>query len=78
MEPDGGTEFARSELRELIDPADDNVCWAAPGTHILDARCRVSEVPSSQKVVIGQIHGYSGKANPLIKLQFFKGGSKRW
>ena len=43
------------------------------GTHVLDARCRVIEVPSGQKVVIGQIHGYSGKASPLIKLQFFKG-----
>ena len=66
------TEYPRTELRELIDPANDNVCWAAPGTHVLDARCRVSEVPSSQKVIIGQIHSYSGKAKPLIKLQFFK------
>lgn len=68
-----GTDYPRTELREMIDPGDDNVCWAAPGTHVLDVRCRVSEVPSSQKVVIGQIHGYSGKARPLIKLQFFKG-----
>lgn len=67
------TEYARTELREVIDPEDDNVCWSAPGTHVLNARCRVSEVPSSQKVIIGQIHGYSGKAKPLIKLQFFKG-----
>lgn len=67
------TDYARTELREMLDPADDNVCWPAPGTHVLNARCRVSEVPSSQKVIIGQIHGYSGKANPLIKLQFFKG-----
>jgi type 1 glutamine amidotransferase len=67
------TEYPRTELREVLDPADDNVCWAAPGTHVLSARCRVSEVPSSQKVIIGQIHGYSGKARPLIKLQFFNG-----
>lgn len=67
------TDYARTELREMLDPGDDNVCWAAPGTHVLNARCRVSEVPSSQKVIIGQIHGYSGKGNPLIKLQFFKG-----
>ena len=67
------TEFPRSELREVINPDDDNVCWAAPGTHLLKARCRVIEVPSTQKVTIGQIHGYSGKAKPLIKLQFFKG-----
>jgi len=67
------TEYARTELREVLDPTDDNVCWAAAGTHVLIARCRVSEVPSSQKVIIGQIHGYSGSAKPLIKLQFFKG-----
>lgn len=67
------TEYPRAELREIIDPADDRVCWAAPGTHVLAARCRVLEVPSSQKVIIGQIHGFSGKAKPLIKLQFFKG-----
>jgi type 1 glutamine amidotransferase len=68
-----GSEYPRTELREVIVPTDDAVCWAAPGTHVLDVRCRVSEVPSSQKVIIGQIHGYSGKAKPLIKLQFFKG-----
>ena len=67
------TEFPRSELREVINPTDDNVCWAALGTHTLQARCRVIEVPSTQKVIIGQIHGYSGKAKPLIKLQFFNG-----
>ena len=58
---------------KMIDPTDDNVCWSAKGTHSMDVSCRVLEVPSEQKVVIGQIHGYSGKANPLIKLQFYKG-----
>ncbi len=67
-----GSEYPRTELREVINPANDNVCWGAAGTHILDVRCRVSQVPSSQKVIIGQIHSYSGKAKPLIKLQFFK------
>jgi hypothetical protein len=67
------TEYPRSELREVIDPLDDNVNWGAPGTHVLEARCRVREVPSSQKVIIGQIHSYSGRARPLIKLQFYKG-----
>lgn len=68
-----GSKYCRTELREVIVPDDDDVCWAAPGSHVLDARCRVSTVPSSQKVIIGQIHSYSGKARPLIKLQFFKG-----
>jgi hypothetical protein len=67
------TEYPRCELREVINPADDNVCWSAKGTHTMDVSCRVMEVPSGQKVVIGQIHAYSGKASPLIKLQFFKG-----
>ncbi len=67
------TKYARCELREVINPTDDNVCWSAKGTHIMDVSCRVMDVPSGQKVVIGQIHGYSGNANPLIKLQFFKG-----
>jgi hypothetical protein len=67
------TEYARCELREVINPADDDVCWSAKGTHSMDVNCRVMEVPSGQKVVIGQIHAYSGKASPLIKLQFFKG-----
>lgn len=66
------TDYARCELREVINPADDDVCWSAKGTHSMDACCRVMEVTSGQKVVIGQIHGYSGKASPLIKLQFFK------
>lgn len=67
------TTYPRCELRELVDPTDDKVVWGAAGSHVLDARCTVIEVPSSQKVIIGQIHSYSGKARPLIKLQFFKG-----
>ena len=67
------TSYARSELREVMDPANDNVCWDITGTHVLDVRCRVVEVSSEQKVVIGQIHGFSDKADPLIKLQFSKG-----
>jgi hypothetical protein len=68
-----GSDFPRSELREMLDPANSDVNWTAHGTHILEAQCRVTEVPSSQKVIIGQIHGFSGAARPLIKLQFFKG-----
>ncbi len=67
------TKYPRSELRELIEPGDDNVCWRGPGTHTLRARCRVLEVPSSEKVIVGQIHSHSGQARPLIKLLFSKG-----
>jgi hypothetical protein len=64
--------YPRTEFREQIAPPSDEACWTATGTHVLDARCRVSQVSSSQKVIIGQIHSYSGKAKPLLKLQFFK------
>lgn len=67
------SDYPRSELREMLDPRDPGVNWTADGIHILDATCRVTEVPSSRKVIIGQIHSYSGKAKPLIKLQFYKG-----
>lgn len=68
-----GTEFPRSELREMLDPENPSVNWKAQGTHILSARCRVTEVPSNPKLVIGQIHSYSEKAKPLVKLQYYKG-----
>ncbi|EMI19585.1 Alginate lyase 2 domain protein [Rhodopirellula maiorica SM1] len=67
-----GTEYPRSELREMLDPGDPSVNWTAQGTHILDAECRISKIPSSSKVIIGQIHSYTGKAKPLVKLQYFK------
>lgn len=67
-----GSDFPRSELREMLDPSDSDVNWTADGIHILEAQCRVTEIPSSEKVIIGQIHSRSGKARPLIKLQFHK------
>ncbi len=68
-----GTEFPRSELREMLDPRDPSVNWTSHGTHVLEARCRVQDVPSNPKVIIGQIHSYSGKSKPLIKLQYYMG-----
>ncbi|WP_425572429.1 polysaccharide lyase family 7 protein [Novipirellula caenicola] len=61
-----GTEFLRSELREMPDP---DVNWPAQGTHILDARCRVMQIPSNSNVIIGQSHSYTGKTKPLIRLR---------
>jgi len=73
----GGTtsssSYPRSELRELLDPNDDNVNWTGYGTHILNAQCKVTRIPSSQKVIIGQIHSFTGNAYPLVKLQFNNG-----
>ena len=73
----GGTtansSFPRSELRERLDPAVNAVNWTVVGTHILDAECRVTQLPSTKKVIIGQIHGYLGAARPLLKLVFDNG-----
>lgn len=30
-------------------------------------------IPSNPKVIIGQIHSYTGKTSPLVKLQYSKG-----
>jgi len=68
-----GSSYPRSELRELVDPRNDNVNWTGYGTHVLNAQCRVKEVPSSKKLIIGQIHAFSGNAYPLVKLQFNNG-----
>jgi hypothetical protein len=67
-----GSSYPRSELRELINPADDNVNWTGYGTHVLTAQCKVTQQPpTSKKVIIGQIHGFN--VDPLIKLQSSNG-----
>src|SRR5262245_50376744 len=63
-----GSLYPRCELRELFDPFDDNLNWTGYGTHVLNAHCRVMQLPSTRKTIIGQIHSYIGK--PLVKLQF--------
>jgi hypothetical protein len=68
-----GSSYPRSELRERINPSSDGVNWLAWGTHILDGQCKVLQVPGSKKVIIGQIHGYSGAALPTVKLQYNNG-----
>ena len=69
----GNTKFPRSELREMLEPGNEDHNWTSSGTHVLAGRCRLLQVPSYPKVVIGQIHSYRGKAKPLVKLQYYKG-----
>ncbi|WP_248924418.1 polysaccharide lyase family 7 protein [Paenibacillus hamazuiensis] len=67
------TDYPRSELRELIDPSSTKVNWIWQGTHVLNAREMVTQVPSSGKVVVMQIHGITpsgGNANPLVKVVY--------
>ena len=67
-----GTRFPRSELREMLEPGNPRSNWSFPGQHELRASCRIINVPSNPKVVFGQIHSFSGKARPLVKLQYFR------
>jgi hypothetical protein len=66
----GGSDYPRSELRYVIDPDDDNVNWVpADDDAGLSAHLVVERVPAStQKVVVGQIHGF--QTNAFIKLRY--------
>jgi len=68
-----GTQFPRSELREMLQPGNPRNNWSFSGSHEMTACCQILEVPSNPKVVIGQIHSYTGKSKPLVKLQYYKG-----
>jgi hypothetical protein len=68
-----GSDYSRCELREELSPGDTSVNWIGYGTHILDVQCKVLQVPSTGKVIIGQVKGYSGAALPLVKIQYESG-----
>ncbi|MDP9938626.1 polysaccharide lyase family 7 protein [Ectopseudomonas alcaliphila] len=61
--------YPRSELRETY--ADGSLRnWTYPGAdHFLRAALSVSQVPSTGKIVIGQIHASKSSA-PLLKLEY--------
>ncbi|WP_186445803.1 polysaccharide lyase family 7 protein [Paenibacillus cremeus] len=67
------TEYPRSELREMMNPSSSKVNWTWQGTHIENAREMVTQVPSSGRVVVMQIHGITtagGDAAPLVKVEY--------
>ncbi len=68
-----GTTNPRSELREELSPGSDSLNWILSGTHILDGQCKVLQVSSAKKVIIGQIHGESGAALPTVKIYYSNG-----
>lgn len=68
------SDYPRAELRELLDPNDDNRNWSVAGFHQLSASAQVLRAPSTQKIIVGQIHGFD--ARPLVKLQWHKGQLK--
>ena len=67
------SSYPRSELREQLTPPSNSTNWLPYGNHRLSAQCRVTQVPSTGKVIIGQIHCYTGNARPLLKLQYNNG-----
>ncbi|WP_051362235.1 polysaccharide lyase family 7 protein [Solimonas soli] len=71
-----GSDYPRSELREMLNPDDDNQNWSAAGKAELAANCAILRVPSSTgKLVIGQIHAFDGP--PLLKLRYqYQGAGK--
>jgi hypothetical protein len=73
----GGTtsasDYPRCELREVLVATNNNVNWMGYGRHVLTARCTVTQTPSSGKIIMGQIHSFTGNAFPLAKLQFDNG-----
>ena len=71
-----GSHYPRSELRELLDPSDDNHNWTLADASSLQAKCKIVQVPSSTgKLVVGQIHGF--QTAPLIKLVYAYSSSKQ-
>jgi len=66
----GNSDYPRSELRYVIDPDDDNVNWIPANDDAgLSGHLTVELVPTAtQKVVVGQIHGF--QTNAYIKLRY--------
>jgi hypothetical protein len=64
----GGSTHPRSELREVLDPADTTINWTDAGNSQLWGQFKVLRAPSNGRVVVAQIHGYN--TNPLVLLQF--------
>jgi hypothetical protein len=65
-----GSIFPRCELREMLDPDDETVNWTGYGTHILEGQCKVTQIPSTRRTFIAQIHGFNETADPLLKLRY--------
>lgn len=76
----GGTtrnaKYTRSELREMLDPADKANNWTTYGRHTMSLRQEVVRPPGSGRVVVFQIHAIQpdgGHAPPLVKAQWRDG-----
>ncbi|MET1076610.1 MAG: polysaccharide lyase family 7 protein [Pseudomonas sp.] len=63
----------RSELREMIDPSNDQVNWDSFGSALLEAQLKVMQVPAGDGlIIVGQAHSHrpGRKTAPLAKLYY--------
>ena len=71
----GGSNYPRSELREMQQAGNAALNWSSADRSVLDARLKVDRTPAaSGKLVVGQIHGYG--VAPLVKLQYEASGGR--
>lgn len=65
-------KYPRCELREMIDPRDDNKNWrpGAGGPHELTASIEINLLPSTGKLIVAQLHAFEGP--PPLKVQYEK------
>lgn len=69
-----GSDYARTELRELLAPDHDELNWPLQGHARLAARLAVARAPAGGKLVVGQIHAFEGP--PLLKLRYHDRGMR--
>lgn len=63
------SQYARSELREVLDPADQSVNWTIAGGGTMAAELAVSQTTAAtRKVIVGKIVGYSTTEADLTAL----------
>jgi hypothetical protein len=63
------SQYARSELREVIDPSDESVNWSIADGGTLTASLAVSQTAAAtRKVIVGKIVGYSTTEADLTAL----------
>ncbi len=69
----GSSSSPRTELREVYDFSRKGLNWSPfEGVHTLAGTVRVELAPSSQKVIIGQVHAH-GASNPFLMLAWWNG-----
>lgn len=64
-----GSSYPRSELRETFSDGKQRNWYYKEGLHELSAELTVHQIPSSERIVIGQIHS-KDSSKPLLKILY--------